>query len=981
MSLVRVTKDLIENNSLVTHPQRSFVSSSADNILSGSVDHVARPSTYTKPTTLEYADMAELTSAFIEDKSYSDVGEITAAIVLASASAEDSDVSYDLYGALDSYMNDVVNQRNMVVKNQKRYDIKRLGPQAYITSQPELSGSTWLKHFWLRDSIAQSRASTTPSHNYAYFNYHSLNFFTASNIASGSALLFPNFNVRATAAGTIAESVNIADSQLGGSGDTVVVPAYGPYSPTGSVSFEFYINPRYTTTARDHEFQAGTIMHLSSTYAISLVTGSSKDENGLPDGYRILLQLSHSADIPPSKIGAISVVDGTDICDVVNNRKHPEDLMFFSSDNSLKRNKWHYVSIRWDTNTNAGSGSFVIDGSTDSSFNVTASMISPVNYGLTKDQPTILSIGNFYEGLNKDQDGTATRHFFNNSTAKHEGTFLTGSKIGGTLRNTDPHSFTFRHPLNADIHEVKIYNKYRSEVEIAESMKAGPSNLSDLMFYMPVLFENKTRYRDFIRAAHCDAAEWSTYAARKHDGTPDATLNLRMHTGSDTPFNTFLAQQVLGHSIEVEHFTRDFAQSEWPRLLHLTGTGNTRRLQGTLVRAEDGPMSYRNAPEHYGFSGWETYEYRVNLWKSWGDASDMLYYTPTYSPTNIRKLASKTMRKRNLLVMPCDNGAFKHNFMLLATGSDDLQYLSGARPPKSHKLGRYVDDAGNLDLSIISLRNTIDETFFGDFTRNTGTPEAEFQAISGAWTLTSNTARSYWPSPFFTITKSGAEDDGVILRTEQLVDTIDGGSVSENVAVADGTAHGNKLPLYLETGDQDSPLFTLFDIPAMYYGQNIEPGSVELIDNHFTGSQGIMSIRLLDDGQGGLYRADCDGPHATWNSVGTIYYHQGMIQIKSPHLFNFGKKGYTINFKGEQAVHVLTINVPCGAMEFTKSYNPTFIETEPSTFASETATEFVYLTGVEFHDDNLNVVMRATLAQPVVKRNIDEFLFKVKMDF
>ncbi len=98
--------------------------------------------------------MAELTSAFIEDKSYSDVGEITAAIVLASASAEDSDVSYDLYGALDSYMNDVVNQRNMVVKNQKRYDIKRLGPQAYITSQPELSGSTWLKHFWLRDSIA-----------------------------------------------------------------------------------------------------------------------------------------------------------------------------------------------------------------------------------------------------------------------------------------------------------------------------------------------------------------------------------------------------------------------------------------------------------------------------------------------------------------------------------------------------------------------------------------------------------------------------------------------------------------------------------------------------------------------------------------------------------------------------------------------------------------------------------------------------------
>ena len=43
-------------------------------------------------------------------------------------------------------------------------------------------------------------------------------------------------------------------------------------------------------------------MHLSSTFAISLVTGSRRDEFGYPSAFRIMLQLSHSADVSPSLV-------------------------------------------------------------------------------------------------------------------------------------------------------------------------------------------------------------------------------------------------------------------------------------------------------------------------------------------------------------------------------------------------------------------------------------------------------------------------------------------------------------------------------------------------------------------------------------------------------------------------------------------------------------------------------------------------------
>ena len=43
--------------------------------------------------------------------------------------------------------------------------------------------------------------------------------------------------------------------------------------------------------------------------------------------------------------------------------------------------------------------------------------------------------------------------------------------------------------------------------------------------------------------------------------------------------------------------------------------------------------------------------------------------------------------------------------------------------------------------------------------------------------------------------------------------------------------------------------------------------------------------------------------------------------------------------------------------------------------------DFVYVTGINLHDNNLNIIAKANFAQPIVKRPSEKFLFRIKIDF
>lgn len=184
----------------------------------------------------------------------------------------------------------------------------------------------------------------------------------------------------------------------------------------------------------------------------------------------------------------------------------------------------------------------------------------------------------------------------------------------------------------------------------------------------------------------------------------------------------------------------------------------------------------------------------------------------------------------------------------------------------------------------------------------------------------------------------------------------------------------------LEQVDLSSNRVTIFSIPSMFYLRRIVPETFVLTDTNLSGSGGV-SMRLKDDGRGNLYRADCASTQAKWNTVGSIFYSHGLAIIISPHVPFFGKTGFEMTFRGEVRKTVANFLIPARADYANYSYNPTYNAFPPTNLRSEQADDFKYITGINLHDENLNVIMRAKLAQSIQKRDGDEIVFRLRYDF
>ncbi len=690
-----------------------------------------------------------------------------------------------------------------------------------------------------------------PTLQYSYTNYHCLNFVTCSLLPSSTALIYP------AGTGTVAlEDTNV-------------------YAPETAFTFDFHINPRYTEESVGAGFGAGTILHMSSCYAISLVTGSSVGVDGKKDGYRLLLQLSQSAEIPPSQL----TLDGDTVS--APGATADSNFIYMTPDNSLSKNEWHHVAIRWGGPTVAnGTGSFVIDNHEVTTFEIpSASVMAPIQTAPEQHDADALFVGNFYEGSNQGENPIAG--FFNPSAAARFGiaNFLPGSSLH------DPTDYVLRHPLNAEIHDLKIFNVYRSSDQIFTSSQfgmnydpyfrrsgvsdanllAGTSAQEGLIFFVPPFFTKVSPTREINQSPF-----FQTTGA------------------SDDPFNVAMSFQVGGHELNLPNFTREFVRGFYPRPFGLEAT----RIEET---------------------------------------------TPIARSANYFLYESGSHRKRNITVLPCDNGKFTPSFTTLLTQSLNVA------ADRDNDLEKFRDDFGQLDLSVITLDNLV------------------------------STANLLKPSDMEAI----GDDYGTKkLSTGSILAVLEGAS-PEDPAVAPGSV----LTILQRTKDPSSNAVVFFDISNMFYGDKIKPTSVVLKDLAVTGSAGRVQITLQDDGNGNLYRANSSTPHAKWASVGNVIYEEGIIIIKSPNLPLFGSDAWELTFEGQRNIHVLEFNIVADKGLINSSTNPTYRDLIPSDAASETASKFVYLTGLQLHDENLNVVARANLAQPIVKRDDDRYTIKLRMDF
>lgn len=837
MAITKVTKNDFEFNTVVTNPIRTYSSGSSGT--TGSINVYARISGIEKEVepVYSFAESAKNDSDILE--AHRNTQEI-ARVIRGSTSP----VLHSMFpSVLEGYLN-AVDRQPLSVRKRKVLDITRFIPSYQFTTDT-------LKKLYVKDTLNSYHRGRYPTAHWGYTNYNTLCFFTSSTVNSDGVLLYPNVD----------------------GGETHEGYASGTYSLSGAFSFDMHINPRFTTE-RDENYKAGTILHLSSSYALSLISGSSKDENGRPNAFRLQLQLSHSADIAPS---------------VANHGTYPNDLIFLSDDNSLFLNNWHHVVVRWGTDLiDHGTGSFIIDGVERGTFVVPSGTITPRTSNFNAD-PDVLCVGNFYEGGNQGSQAQAL--FFATNPATRDG--LT-QLIDDAGANEYPAGFVFRHPLNAELHDVSIRRKYLTELEISSSRITGPQKLDDTYaFYLPPFFIQTSPFRQFV-GDHGGILQTPFFEV---DGT------------TDDPFNVALSFGVAGHLINIENFVRDFASDTNPRCWALTASALT---STTDVHS----------------------------------ANEFLY-TSSYT------------RKRNLLIMPCDDGTFFPNYSLLVSESVRRTSLSA-----STTKDKAIDDLGTYDASFISLDNLVSTSslLFG----------SAFEGPDGT-----SAAQDYIDEliGFSPEDPTVAAGKGFSAYTKRVSDLVASGTYDSGVQV------GAPLTIYQRTRDPSSNQVTFFNISNLYYGNRIEPGTFKITDTSLSGSGGKLPITLADDANGNIYRADCLTSQSTWNSVGNIYYDEGIVVLKSPHLFFFGQEGFSTTFRGEQNIHVMRIDVLAQNNQLNSSSNPSYQTLSASTSDADPNKEYKWIDQILLHDENMNVVMKAQLAQPIMKRHSDRVMFKLRFDF
>jgi hypothetical protein len=809
VSLFKLDKSYFDTFKILAKPKRFFSSSSSG--ITGSLPVFPGASIAMKEVTTSTSDTLV------------DEGSIEA----LRKDACKLDVSgSEKYALVDEYMS-MANAENANIRRTKKMEVLRFEPSVRFTSDT-------IRKSIIKDSLFPFyKVKYGKACNWAVTNYNTLNFFSTvdDTVPDNTVLMYP-------ASGSYT------------------------YRPTGSFSFEFYLNPRYHEVGRGMAFGAGTIFHMSSSYALSLITGSAKDNDGLVDGYRLLLQLSHSADLLPSQCPIGLTGAQTD----------PHDFIFSSSDNSLRKNHWHHCCVRWDNNTQNSTGSFVVDGATAGTFCIpdaalsgsylqrelpTTTLRGAVSYAAGP--PDVLFIGNFYDGPNSidpggDEDFTA--QFFNPVTAYADG--ITNYYAPSFTHDspgpiTEPDDFTFAHPLNAEVHELKIYDRYRTDADIATARISGPDSLTSekaagLLFYVPPFFTKDTNTRNVLQ-------------------TPFQTAR----GSTDDPFSVPLSFGVGGHYLNLENFVKELVLGKFPRLYNLSAS-------------------------------------TIDTQTGWSTANNYLFTTGS-------------VRKRNLTILPNDNGLFIPNFSILEQAAANTGSLS-----------LFTRDDGTKDLSLINLSVLIPTASIGAGLLGTETPGSISEALQGA-------------SP----------DDP----------SVPAGSI---------------LTIYNRTRDPSSNEISIFDACNLFYGNKIDPGTYVLKDTSVTGSGGRISITTRDH-TGSLYRADALTPTAKWSSIGTVLYEEGISVVKTPLIPRFGADQFSVDLFGQQNIHMLRIDIPAERGDLDLSTNPSYTKLSPTDQSADKDVRFSYITNVNLLDENLNVISKANFSQAIIKRENDRFIIRIKLDF
>lgn len=503
MSVISVTPDLVEVTTLLLQPSQSFASSSSG--LTGSIRLATKPTNF-----LKFVASAGSGSYFTET-----LGITADSDLLYSAStsyaAGITDISGLILGYIDEVQTSEVERSQFsTVYPQSFFSPGDVQSYSYDSTTGEVSvpfdSNEWKNNQrrLIRNLLIPGQRVENPLSFYGYTNYNCLNFISSSNFGTGSAIIYPNF------------------SGSDGSRD---------YSMSGSFTLDFFIKPKAPLDEIE-AYNAGTIFHISSSICVSLISGSQLSPDRKPETYRILLQLSQSADLSPSSVSVSSLP-----------LSYPNDLIF-ASDEILKRDCWHRVTIRWGTNSRSyGTGSILIDETTNQ-FVADLETIQSKAAFISSDA---LILGNYYNS------GDRVGKFFNLLSAA-------GTELDPDSSSADPSNFKFVNPLNAELHHISLFNRYLADNELEDInsyyLKTVENN--GPTFFVPPFFTSSVE-------------EFYGYLS------PSDLRSI----GPETPISYFLAAGYNSNFLSLQNFIIDFSQKKQPRPYGMTPVSGESTL--TLV--------------------------------------------------------------------------------------------------------------------------------------------------------------------------------------------------------------------------------------------------------------------------------------------------------------------------------------------------------------------------------------------------------------
>ena len=221
-------------------------------------------------------------------------------------------------------------------------------------------------------------------------------------------------------------------------------------------------------------------------------------------------------------------------------------------------------------------------------------------------------------------------------------------------------------------------------------------------------------------------------------------------------------------------------------------------------------------------------------------------------------------------------------------------------------------------------------------------------------------------------------------------------------------------------------------IPSIFYGSRIDKGSVSL---KFYVSGTLIGQAQDVNKNGVLIESNPPGSPSSGSAVGLVLYNEGVILLTgssdlskgrfvegynagtnaAPSWFYFATTGsatnrvvsssFDISFKGVSYIPTMTMMAHAEKGVLNYSNNPTFktfgmatgsassslgykeaeipmknINTSSYVDYNEPYENVTYISSVGIYDDSMNLIAVAKMANPVRKREIDDYMFKLKLD-